>query len=491
MAENSTISPLPLAEGPGVRAAGVRTSPNPYAQVALTYVRRLFSSVQAGIVTVLVVGWLGFLYAGSMLRLTHSDNHFMPDQGFRVVPLMLAGIVAAFLAGHVKEQFAASRSHLMPHFRWVHIVVPVVATLIVAVITPAILTWLWGLRSVGLVASTVLMFGVISWCVAVLPNWTILQIIIIVSIFSETMKGDLRLIVSGQFEAVAVGILALGSAIIVLVGMYLFRLNEDMPTYHCQPPSGWMAKGRMTRKDVYISCFREQSVAYLVRHAQLATCSRWSQICRWQWGMATGWRVSLWAILPVGLLQVMNWLDPQRVENAMTSMMVGTSFAFLPLLMSTTQLMSWLTLRLRVAGHELVLPVERRTYARQVGAALALGCFQIAGTMCAGIIAWWLLAIATPPPVLHVISLAAIALLMQIFMFGVLVFAWTVTSNRLVQVATYMASLLASIILLTGGFLDSHFRLRPEVWSVGGGFAVLGVLLAYIAYRRWLRADFD
>ena len=64
-------------------------------------------------------------------------------------------------------------------------------------------------------------------------------------------------------------------------------------------------------------------------------------------------------------------------------------------------------------------------------------------------------------------------------------------SNRLVQVATYMASLLASIILLTGGFLDSHFRLRPEVWSVGGGFAVLGVLLAYIAYRRWLRADFD
>ena len=114
---------------------------------------------------------------------------------------MLAGIVAAFLAGHVKEQFAASRSHLMPSFRWVHIIVPVVATLIVAVITPAILTWLWGLRSVGLVASTVLMFGVISWCVAVLPNWTILQIIIIVSIFSETMKGGLRLIVSGQFEA--------------------------------------------------------------------------------------------------------------------------------------------------------------------------------------------------------------------------------------------------------------------------------------------------
>ena len=55
---------------------------NAYVQVALTYVRRLFWSVQAGVVTVLVVGWLGFLYAGSMLRLTILTTISCPTRVF-------------------------------------------------------------------------------------------------------------------------------------------------------------------------------------------------------------------------------------------------------------------------------------------------------------------------------------------------------------------------------------------------------------------------
>jgi hypothetical protein len=35
-------SPLPLGEGPGVRAIGNRKTCNPYAQVALTYIHRPF-----------------------------------------------------------------------------------------------------------------------------------------------------------------------------------------------------------------------------------------------------------------------------------------------------------------------------------------------------------------------------------------------------------------------------------------------------------------
>ena len=79
------------------------------------------------------------------------------------------------------------------------------------------------------------------------------------------------------------------------------------------------------------------------------------------------------------------------MANGMTSMMVANSFAFFPMLLGANQLASWLTLRSRRLEYELMLPVDRRSYVRQLGAALALGHFQLWGVICATIAVWWLL----------------------------------------------------------------------------------------------------
>ena len=201
-------------------------SNSPYAQVALTYLRRPFSSLQVGIAVVIVLGFSIFgMY--SVLRFDSIRNDGLRWTGTADLPhsLTVSLLAAAWLAGlvamHVKDQFAESRSRLTPNFHRVHLVVAAAATLIFAVVAPSLVAWLAGLRSVGLVALITLLFGVVFWLVLMQSNWAIwllaLQILLSVS---ESMRRASALIVSGQLEAQAVGLLTLGAAIIVLAGSH-------------------------------------------------------------------------------------------------------------------------------------------------------------------------------------------------------------------------------------------------------------------------------
>ena len=96
---------------------------NPYVQVALTYLRRPFSSWKLGILfvgTILVS--LPYIFA-----LSRIDNH----QNFAMQQLLPFAALFLFLMVHVKDQFADSRAHLMPDFRRVHAVVAASTAVIV------------------------------------------------------------------------------------------------------------------------------------------------------------------------------------------------------------------------------------------------------------------------------------------------------------------------------------------------------------------------
>ena len=91
-------------------------------------------------------------------------------------------MVAIFLFGmfaiHVKNQFADSRARLTPGFRRVHATVAAAAALLLAVLLPIVLIWLADLRSLGLVALVVFLFGAILCSVALHSDPVIVPVIV-------------------------------------------------------------------------------------------------------------------------------------------------------------------------------------------------------------------------------------------------------------------------------------------------------------------------
>lgn len=494
---SEALSPRPFSgEGPGVRAASLRPRPNPYIQVALTYIRRPLAALLMCGFTIIV---LTSIYSVSRHPWHEGDSL---DDHLRVLICTISMGVAVFagmFATHVKDQFANSRSHLMPHFHRPHIAIAAVATLmlILGVAVPALEGWAMGFRSVGTVAIVVVMSGAVFWSVLLFTNWLIWLFIIVMLVNISEVWRPLALIVSGQFEAQAVGLLALGIAIIILAGIRLCRLNEDMPEYHRRMPTTWTTKGRMTGQNInydgpwprmLTDWFRHQAMLHLTRQAQRAERSPWSRICRWQFGMATGWRLWLWAIFPIGFQQFM--YVPHRSLTGTPIMLVASSFIFLPTMLAATQSIGWLKLRTCTMSHELMLPVDRRSYVRQFVAGMALGYFQLWGVICIPLVLWWL-TVAQLPSSVYLEGVVAVASLFQLWLFGVTIFTWSATSSKLVQIALLLIFGCGPLMLFLRGCDDLHFQLRSGTLPMAFGAAALGVLLTYIAYRRWLAADFD
>ena len=176
-------------------------SNNPYAQVALTYVRRPFSS---RIAAVFIIGVLGFhmLSLCNLLRLPplHDEavnwvgistfGNVMTLPRMMTSLLMGAALFALFVAIHIKDQFAESRSHLMPNFRRAHLVVAAAVTLIFVVVAPSLVAWTTHLRSFGLAALITLVFGVMFWSVLIQSNWILLLLLLQIAVtFSIAVHG--------------------------------------------------------------------------------------------------------------------------------------------------------------------------------------------------------------------------------------------------------------------------------------------------------------
>ena len=487
---------------------------NPYVQVALTYIRRPFSSLEACLYTA------GFL--GLNMLFVHGTHSFrsLPFDGHSILfPLIMTAYWAGLLAAHVKNQFAESRCHLMPNFRRVHIAVAAGATLILAVGASAVLTWLTGLRSFGLVAVAVFVLGAVFWLVVALSNWVswvIIPLLLLTS--SETVMGALALFISGQFEAQATGLLALGSAMIVATGMRLYRLNEDMPEYHRRMPSRWSEGGR-TADDrasgggfmprAMADWLREQAMADLTRHARCAGRSPWSRICRWQVAMPSGWRVLLWGLCPLAFFLFDSLISSRPMSgihphNAATSSMVTGSFAIWPMMLAMLLLTGFMA-RARMLGYEVMLPVARRAYVEQLIAAAAASYFQVGVVVLASTLLCCYAAVATPPPLDYVVSLVAAAFLLQTALFGIMLFAHSVSSAAIRHTPTRTAIVAGSlllfvafafwviglVLLIVGGARSGKVELMPGTVPIAAAAAALGVWLVHIAYRRLLAADFD
>ena len=482
----------------GARPTGVGIALNPYVQVALTYVRRPFSSPQ-GWVVFLIFLLLGTEFLAEFLSGGRRDIAAAQPQTL----LALVVVLFAIFALHVKSQFADSRAHLTPGFRRVHVTVAAAVALLLAVVLPLVLIWLADLRSVGLVALTVFLLGLLLYQVTHRNLLSWLFVLPFIILFAAPTRILLWQLLSGEFEAEAVALLALGAALAVLGGVRLMALNEDMPAYK-QPTciggawrstTGPAQAGASMLLTSLPERFREDNMARLANHARRASTSRWSAVCRWRVGMANGWASWLFGVGVVLAVQFAAWNAVRETPEPSTFFWLTFLFWLIasPSFMSLSQLVR----RNHQLGYEIMLPVQRRTYLKQVGMAVAVSWLRKWGGMCAAFMLWWITAASEPLRLGLAVNILVFSAGAQVGLFGIVL---CVASSAQREPPQRLPLLLPLVVGAIGGMLALPIGMACVALSLGkflvplagaALFAMFGLPLTWFAYRQWLVADLD
>ncbi len=471
-----------------MRAVGNRRRANPYVQVALTYIRRPLASWPGRI---LALGWIPAIICVSVFLRGRKDADF--------TLLMVAFMfICVFSAIQIAQQFSDAHAHLTPAFRRVHIVVVAIVALVIAVLLPAIITWSVGFRSIALVASATFMFGA-SLCMFLSPlswlNW--ITAVGIIASCTPWGKAILYRFVAGEYEIQALGLLVVGVTMTLLGGLRLIRLNEDMPEFH-----KWNSLGlnRMTRQQPMAGAapsrgFRarlsewivERQMAATTRHARRASTSWWSSVCRWQVGMMTGLSTPIIALLVFLYCAGLVWVAGQSTDIS------NTVFPMLIIVLIAQGFLWGIIARRRAQTltYELLLPVDRRTYFRQMGLAAALSQIQIWAGLSVGLAAWVLITAGQPFALANLAVLLGIFTLLQPWCFGL--GAWFARFHNigLLMVAAFVAIYAAMIPIALFAAPGPMSAWRNVALPLAGTLAAIGLLITFDAYRRWLVADVD
>jgi hypothetical protein len=155
--------------------------------------------------------------------------------------------------------------------------------------------------------------------------------------------------------------------------------------------------------------------------------------------------------------------------------------------------------RARTAEYEILLPVDRSTYLRQLGLGVAIGQVQLWCAVGAATILWWVFAARSRLPCIAFANILACSALAQVGLFGVGVWAvWLAHRYSshlafLVFVFGFAAFSGAMSVVMDVAGKSLLAGLQHSSWPAAatGLFALMGVLLAWRAYRRWLVADLD
>ena len=475
-------SPRPLAgEGPGVRAAGNHRRVNPYVQVVLTYVRGPFGVLSAwGILFLIVVGvWF---------RLSQSDRS--SDAWFdtpSVFLLMMFLMWFSALSIHIIEQFADPRAHITPNYRRVHAVVAGIATLIVVVVSPAALAWVAGMRSIGLVAVAVMLIGSIFLSYTIRTGRLALVVWLLLGAAWLAVMGGLRELTSGQHELLAAAILLIGAAMTLIGGNRLIRFTEEIPedgsstrwnpTTAEQLVVSYRGNEGATRNRLFVYTM-ERHIERRIEHARRASTSQWSAICRWGVGSIADWYFWLFVAGVPLCFQLVKW--------TLAPLPFPTFVFFLPCFL----IPAFLTVGTRiwradVMPYEIMMPVKRSAYLRQVGLTFAVKLFRLWLGIAVATVCWLLVA---APKSVHPSEIAGcfvVSASCQVWVLGVAVLFARIRDISAAQVGTPM------IVFGVLGIAAQLTTWQWTPWLIAGTFSLLGLLLMYAAYGRWLVADID
>jgi hypothetical protein len=465
---------------------------NPYVQVALTYVRRPFATSRSRLNSAMGVIFL----LGGTVWFRLASAHQSRDTWFDTPALYLALGLMWWCIGlliHIREQFVDSRAHIMPNFRRIHGIVAAIATSLVVVLLPAALTWAAGLRSVGLVAVAVLMIGAFLFTAALPAGRPRLLLGLALGAgWLGLLAGGLRGLASGQYEFLAFALLFIGAAMTLVGGIRLIRLTEDMPEYNPTIRGDRTAEAQMIGqcegregtawKWLFVHTL-DRRIERRIKHARRAATSRWSEIARWGVGTIADWYFWLFVAGVLLCFQITCWMITPRngLPLPIPTFVIFLPCLIMPALLSMVARVWWVG----ILPCELMLPVQRSACLRQVGSATALNLFQWWFGMAVATISWLVVAAPMPVPFSEIAGCIAVSATCQVWVFGV--------TACFARIREAPAGLMGAPMIVFGALgLTAQLVSWPWTpWVIAGTFTLLGFLLTYAAYRRWLVADFD
>jgi hypothetical protein len=209
--------------------------------------------------------------------------------------------------------------------------------------------------------------------------------------------------------------------------------------------------------------------------------------------MIAGWMLLLWIVITVCFTHVANlqtslWVKSRPQPPQTMPHILGLVFLALTFMPPANVIPTFLR-RLPMLGRELSLPVDRRSYFRQLGMAAAISQFELWGGIGMTLIAWVLLVTPEPIPPAMIVGVLAVSGAIQIGAFGMTV--W-LSRGRWMR---WLGGPALAILFVLGLTLQVRLRTVPDALNVvlwiAGGIAVAGLLITFDAYRRWLVTDLD
>jgi hypothetical protein len=483
---------------------------NPYIQVGLTYIRHLFRRGN----------FLFLIFACPMLFMATSAR-----DAFAILPLLMCiPFLLLLFVSHVAAPFADWRAHLTPNFRHIHAVVAVAATFIVIVVLPAMLALLAGCSLVAAVAIVAFLLGATLWSLArglATPDGSALMMIVVMGypllavacVLVPSLRQEFIQFMSGQLELQAIALICIGLVMIVLGGMQLSRLDNDVlgAQYYLRGLNAWGRQNRGSAPWADLPKLNERTVTNwlvfrrfdgqierLAEHARRASTSRWSAVCRWRVGMSNGWTSWLLGVGVVIAVEFAAWawaVARGKLEPSMLFWLLLIGLIACPSVMSLSQLIP----RNYLLGYEIMLPVARQTYLREIVMAFAISHLRMWGGMYTGFMLWWFTAAQEPLQFGLMANVLACSALAQVGLFGVglciISLAKPYSPQMVIMAFGAIWGVLCSAIAAWVAMLrvSPLPALRDSLWPLAGAglFAMFGLLLIWLAYRRWLVADFD
>jgi hypothetical protein len=212
--------------------------------------------------------------------------------------------------------------------------------------------------------------------------------------------------------------------------------------------------------------------------------SRWSRVCRWQAGMATGWSaVGVYIAILIGGFIMTKMANEQKVP------MIGL-FAWFSSIMPAALAGGALLRRRKLLPRESLICADRATYLRQVGMAAALNQLQLWLGMIAVFMIWWCWICPQPLSATMIEYVLAFSALSQPWLFGAGV--WLLRfQSRIPLILGWGAAAQMVAFAMIGVEPGAPSVARMISLLVAAILALLGLVLTWHAYRRWLAADFD
>lgn len=408
-----------------------------------------------------------------------------PVRGSIAVSVVMACLFVCFVALHLRRQFGDETVRLTPRYPLPHLAVGLLAGGLFWAIVPGVLV-LAGRWPPGALAIHALP-GILAGLVAVLPQAIMLLVTLPFLVTWINYLGPypgkfLPRLIDGREPAAAAALVVAALAANALAALVLLRLpgrgvstNDEIaldapvPSEHTFPWSRWTLAMRDAAAD------------------RLSHACVFPSVARWRVPVAISRLQLAWPLALLLAMCAVGWFFGAVGEFAVTSTIVSSG------LLLVVPYGPW-HLRRRSFALELMRPVSRAAFFRQIALALAWDvCVWVAVASLLSVAVFLTLARFAPGDVrLHFfIAYYSVLWSMALFLYGLAVATMRLRLWLLVVAIGGMAWLIGVWLLVITIALE--FRHQPStpatVYACSLVSAVTGLSLAWITFRRWHDLD--